>query len=220
MSRIEYNPSLNDRVNGQLGDLGVEIQIPLSSIKELIVPPAPEAPYKVFTALVSQSGNDNSQTIDTGLLTIGVSYRIDVLSPGMDFTNVGAPNNNINTYFIATGTTPASWGSNEGIGNETLRYNLGAPTVVLLLENTIGNVWFTYQTDGYYFINSDNLFTLYKTVSINDQTVCYDAGSGEFYSLRINADGPSIIGMFTKDDTNLDVNSRLTDKLIEIRVYN
>lgn len=219
MSRIEYNPSLNDRVNGQLGDLGVEIQIPLSSIKELIVPPAPVAPYKVYTALVTQSGGENTQYIDIGSLTIGVTYQITNLSPGMDFTNVGAPNNEINTYFVATGTTPASWGSNEGIGNETLRYNLGAPTVTVL-ENTIGNVWFTFITNGYYSINSDNLFTLYKTVSLNDQTRCYDASSGEFYNLMINADGPSLMQMFTKDDENADVNGRLASKTIEIRVYN
>ena len=58
MSNIEYNPSLNDKVNGQLGDLNVPIQIPLSSIKTLFdeIPEVPEAPYKVYTALVTKSG--------------------------------------------------------------------------------------------------------------------------------------------------------------------
>ena len=210
MSRIEYNPSLNDRVNGQLGDLGVEIQIPLSSIKELIVPPAPPAPvapYKVYTALVTQSGGDNTQYIDIGSLTIGVTYQITNLSPGMDFTNVGAPNNEINTYFVATGTTPASWGSNEGIGNETLRYNLGAP-VVIVLENTIGNIWFTYDVFGTYYANSNALFLSNKTFCQN--IVLNSAPDFLFFYPSIN-----FIELTTTAGDN-----GLFNTPIEIRVYN
>ena len=220
MSRIEYNPSLNDRVNGQLGDLGVEIQIPLSSIKELIVPPAPVAPYKVYTALVTQSGESEFLGVNTGDLTIGISYQIiENDGTGWDFTNVGAPNNNIGTWFVATGITPNSWGTNEGGDFGTLQYNIGAPTVTVL-QNTIGNIWFTYNSVGYYYINSDNLFTLYKTVSLNDQTRCYSLSNSEFYNLIIQPDGPSLMQMFTKDDDNVDVNGMLLVKPIEIRVYN
>ena len=216
MSRIEYNPSLNDRVNGQLGDLGVEIQIPLSSIKELILPPAPPAPvapYKGYTALVTQTGAGDTGTQTGGSLIKGRTYRIE--SNDGDYTNVGAPNNDEYTYFVATSDgEPTTWGS---LG---LSFNLGAPTISLLLENTIGNVWFTYQTDGYYLINSDNLFTANKTVSLNDQTRCYDAGDGEFYNLIIQPDTPSLMQMITKDDDNVDVNGMLLVKTIEIRVYN
>lgn len=212
MSRIEYNPSLNDKVSGQLGDLDVAIQIPLSSIKELIVPPAPEAPYKVLTALVSQTSGDNPGIQTGGTLEMGRTYRIE--SSDGDYTNVGAPNNDEYTYFVATSSgEPTTWGS-LGLG-----FNEGAPKAIVL-ENTIGNVWFTYQSNGIYYINSDNLFTVNKSVSLNDQTRCYDLNSGEFYNLLISADGPSLIGIFTKDDANTDINSRLTFKPIEIRVYN
>jgi len=204
MSRIEYNPSLNDRVNGQLGDLGVEIQIPLSSIKELIVPPAP---YKVFTALVTQSGGNEPQSIDTGSLTIGVTYYIAIDSPGMDFTNVGAPNNELGTYFVATGTTPASWGSAEDTGNATISYNIGAPTVTVL-ENTIGNIWFTYDVFGTYYANSNALFLSNKTFCQN--IVLNSAPDFLFFYPSIN-----IIQLVTTagDDG-------LSNIPFEIRVYN
>jgi hypothetical protein len=215
MSSIEYNPSLNDRVNGQLGDLGVEIQIPLSSIKELIVPPAPPAPvapYKVYTALVTQSGSDDPQSIDTGSLTIGVTYKIAIDSPGMDFTNVGAPNNNIDTYFVATGTTPASWGSNEGDGNNTLSYNTGAPTVIVL-GNTIGNIWFTYVASGDYYINSNGLFINEKTFALIGTTGFTGGGYGDA-AIMLSAP-PNVVEIIPADG-----NGVLASTPIEIRVYN
>ena len=218
MSRIEYNPSLNDRVNGQLGDLGVEIQIPLSSIKTLFTEPPPVAPYKVYTALLTQSGASDSQSIDTGSLTIGVTYYIANDSPGMDFTNVGALNNDLGTSFVATGTTPASWGSAEGEGNATISYDLGAPTVTVL-QNTIGNIWFVYNDPGNYIINSDNLFTVNKTVSLNDQTRCIDSGNNT-YNLKVTANDENTIYIETLDEDPAGINGMLDTKPIEIRVYN
>jgi hypothetical protein len=218
MSNIEYNPSLNDRVNGQLGDLNVPIQIPLSSIKTLFdeTTPIPEAPYKVYTALVTQSGTDDQQGIDTGLLTIGVTYRIENSGPpsgNWDFTNVGAPNNDFGTSFIATGTTPNSWGVNI-----ILIYNTGAP-VVNVLENTIGNIWFTYEGVGTYSVRSNSLFTSNKTVSLNDQTRCLDSGNN-FYNLKIARQANNQINITVLDEDLIVRNDRLTSKLIEIRVYN
>jgi len=214
MSNIEYNPSLNDKVNGQLGDLGVPIQIPLSSIKELIVPPAPVAPYKVYTALVSQSGSDDPQGITSGNLTIGATYQIiDNEGSGWDFTNVGAPNNEIGTYFVATGTTPNSWGIDGQLG-----FNLGAP-VVTVLENTIGNVWFVYNDSGEYRMGSNSLFTINKTVSLNDQTRCLDSGNN-FYNLKIARQANNRIDITVLDEELKNKDDRLTSKPIEIRVYN
>ena len=213
MSNIEYNPSLNDRVNGQLGDLNVGIQIPLSSIKELIVPPAPVASYKVYTALVTQSGTDDPQAITSGNLTIGVTYIIDNSGSGWDFTNVGAPNNDAGTYFVATGTTPNSWGIDGQLG-----FNSGAP-VVTVLENTIGNVWFLYEGNGAYSVRSNSLFTSNKTVSLNDQTRCLDSGNN-FYNLKIARQSNNQIDITVLDNDLTGRNDRLTSKLIEIRVYN
>jgi hypothetical protein len=48
-----------------------------------------------------------------GALTIGNIYRIRDNSGGANFTNVGAPNNNEGTTFIATGTNPSSWGTGD-----------------------------------------------------------------------------------------------------------
>jgi len=117
-------------------------------------------PYRVYTALLTQSGGDNIQSITSGTLTIGVTYQITDDTSNPDFTNVGAPNNNLNTYFVATGTTPNSWGQAE------LQYNEGAP-VATVLENTIGNIWFEYFGEGNYYINSNELFTVNKTTILN-----------------------------------------------------
>jgi hypothetical protein len=178
-----------------------------------------EPKYKVYTALLTQSGGDDGQSLyGSGTLTIGVTYKIESNdSNTADFTNVGAPNNNDNTYFVATGTTPNSWGANsEG----QLIYNTGAPAVTVL-ENTIGNIWFTYSDVGTYYANSTNLFTENKTWAVintpnnNSNQVVLNIGrinNNEciIYSARLT----SPFGQFIDIDTNGDEIS------IEIRVYN
>jgi hypothetical protein len=199
----------------------------LEDFKALMAPeptpptPIPEPSYKVYTALVSQIGSDEQKGEDTGLLTIGVTYYINNDSPGMDFTNVGAPNNIAaeSTYFVATGTTPASWGSNEDTGNNTLLYNVAAP-VVTVLENTIGDVWFVYSSVGEYRMYSNSLFTSNKTVSLNDQTRCIDNGRSTFYNLKITNPDPGQINITVLNDDLDGINDKLTSKPIEIRVYN
>jgi hypothetical protein len=47
--------------------------------------------------------------LTSGNLTIGVWYKIIVLGTG-DFTNVGATQNALGQCFMATGTTPTTWG--------------------------------------------------------------------------------------------------------------
>jgi hypothetical protein len=169
-------------------------------------------PYKVFTALLTQSGGDNPYSTDSegGDLTIGTSYQITANGgTGGDFTNVGAPNNEIGTYFIATGTTPNSWGV-DGL----LSANSGAP-VATVLENTIGNIWFTYEQTGGYVINSDGLFTINKTMS----TPIYgDYTSGVSTSpVDINR-----VGISNTDGINNTSNyvNEIISTPIEIRVYN
>jgi hypothetical protein len=126
-------------------------------------------PYKVYTALLTQSGGDDPQSIYEGELTIGVTYFINgsAILDGCDFTNVGAPNNNVGTYFVATGTTP-NW--NGTTNPDMLIYNTGAP-VVTVLENTIGNIWFTYGDVGQYLALSNGAFPL-------DKTGCFIGGTG------------------------------------------
>jgi hypothetical protein len=113
-------------------------------------------PYKVFTALVTQRGSGgDTDFINGGELTIGVTYYINDNFNG-DFTNVGAPNNNNGTYFVATGTTPNTWGVSI-LGAEILTFVPDAP-VAIVLENTIGNIGFAYGLEGVYIISCKSLF--------------------------------------------------------------
>jgi hypothetical protein len=170
--------------------------------------------YKVYTALLTQSGGSSGQGITSGELTIGVTYYIVDPVAGDDFTNVGAPNNNNGTAFVATGTIPNSWTN----GTE-LNYNTGAP-VVTVLENTIGNIWFTYLAVGVYSINSNGLFTSDQTTALTTFNDCCD------YSL---IDKPFIaMNTFNTVDSVLissAIDGVYTDNVIkhmtiEIRVYN
>ena len=52
-----------------------------------------QRPYKVYTALLTQSGGSGTSSLNDEPLTIGVTYLItDLGGSGWDFTNVGAPN--------------------------------------------------------------------------------------------------------------------------------
>ena len=168
--------------------------------------------YKVYTALLTQSGGDSSQQLYSGAVTKGVTYKIKETTTG-DFSNVGAPNNNVNTIFVATNNEiPNSYGG----GN--LLYNTGAP-VVTVLENTIGNIWFTYDAVGVYRVDSDGLFTTNKT-SAFIQTG--NNGTAELlYS--INTEDANVVSISTSNigPTGLSsTNGCLVNTAIEIRVYN
>jgi hypothetical protein len=159
--------------------------------------------YKVYTALSTQSGEYNEFFISSGELTIGVTYQIDSSEIlGGDWTNVGAPNNNSGTYFVATGTTPNSWGT----GGQ-LAYNTGAP-VVTVLENTIGNVWFTYDSAGVYNVNSNGLFvnnkTFFQSVVLNLAPTFLIVTVGNVNIIELNTGGND---------------GELFNTPIEIRVY-
>ena len=152
--------------------------------------------YKVYTALLTQSGGDDLNETDNIPLTIGVTYMIKQNSTLRgDFTNVGAPNNNDGTYFVATGTTPNEW------GQDSVFYNTGAP-VATVLENTIGNVWFTYDNVGVYSIFSSGLFTSGKTFTINGplnnantsawQVFYEPASTNQLYFILVDINGNNI----------------------------
>jgi hypothetical protein len=179
----------------------------LFSLKEAATPK-----YKVFTALVTQSGGDEFIGISSGELTIGVTYEINLDNSG-DFTNVGAPNNNQGTYFVATGTNPNSWGTNS------LKYNTGAP-VVTVLENTIGNLWFNYVDIGYYKLSSESLFTNLKSTSImQTPTDGGDRTAPGLYTTYFDGESDFYISTFKVSDISA-VNDYLLNTFIEIRVYN
>lgn len=175
---------------------------------------AQSRPYKVYTALLTQKGGDDSSSLNDELLTVGVTYQIsDLEGSGYDFTNVGAPNNDNGTFFVATGTTPNSWGDL----NVNLNFNLGAPEVTVL-ENTIGNVWFTYDAAGQYYINSNDLFIENKTFTIVTNNIdWFDAGVVPTITLDIQPESSVYIRTGGVDEHYNDV---LNNVPIEIRVYN
>jgi hypothetical protein len=171
--------------------------------------------YKSFTALLTQSGGDSTGSINFNNifpLVVGVTYNIVGNLPidegGTDFTNVGAPNNDVGTYFIATGTAPI-WGDSDG----QLSFNEGAP-IATVLQNTIGNIWFTYNDTGIYDVNSSVLFP-------SNKTWCSATLS------NYNNDATNVIfGYYTDNIIQLqtltpnDTRYNNTDTSIEIRVYN
>jgi hypothetical protein len=173
-------------------------------------------PYQVFTALLTQSGGDDFVQQTSGPVQKGVTYYIDGGTIGLtDFSNVGGQFQTESTggyYFIATiDGTPNEY------GEASADYNTGAP-VVTVLENTIGNVWFTYTGTGIYHVNSDNLFTDYKSFSLMGSRNV-DAGD----SLGPNSSfvyDSSLIKLYTFDDTFNPQNNNLYITSIEIRVYN
>jgi hypothetical protein len=178
--------------------------------------------YKVYTALLSQT-NDGSdvQVQSTGTLVIGRTYLIIAEpgdSPGFDFTNVGAPNNNQGTYFVATGTTPNSWGANEGT-IDILEYNLGAPEVTVL-ENTIGDIWWTYSGTGIYEINSNGLFTTDK-VQTSLTLWGDDSSTPRFGVVQLNTTSIMYLNVLDGTYSFADfIGGASNNTSIEIRVYN
>ena len=168
--------------------------------------------YKVYTALLRQSGGDNIKNITSGTLTIGVTYQITDDTSNPDFTNVGAPNNNLNTYFVATGTTPNSWGQAQ------LQYNEGAP-VVTVLENTIGNVYWSYITAGGYTGTIDEDLVTEGKQAVFSPTLAISTSGNKYFVAIENSTVNGIVGIYSTDGTDY-INDGLVDFPIEIRVYN
>ena len=173
-------------------------------------------PYKVFTALLTQSGGDFTQTVYIGTnygpnpLIIGVTYTI-IGNDTTDFTNVGAPNNEVGTSFIATGTNP----NNQNANDQTyLDFNGGAP-VATVLENTIGNVWFNYEDIGAYGCQSNDLFTTGKTFILATPTSDSNA-----VSITITNGFTSVIYISPLNNALAQFDNGLINSPIEIRVYN
>ena len=170
-------------------------------------------PYKVFTALVSQAGNSANASITSGdSLILGVTYLIE-LNSDVDLTVFGAPNNDIGTIFICTVAGV--------LGDAELSFDTGAP-VTMVLENTIGNIWFNFEDTGVYDVSSNGLFIEDKTYLImggyssnldGQETLRHSFYYGSNLFLRINTQA--------NDDANWSFNNDvLNNTPIEIRVYN
>jgi hypothetical protein len=130
--------------------------------------------YKVFTALLSQDGVvDSTKTVgnsDGGPLKQvttfykGATYTIDENPNNTDLSALGAPNNLVGTKFISTlDADLVTYGLDVAV---VLSFNQ-AGIRAQVLDNTIGDVWFTYEGIGIYALRSDNLFTVEKTTTFN-----------------------------------------------------
>ena len=95
---------------------------------------------------------------------------------------------------------------------DILGYNPGAP-VVTVLENTIGNVWFSYFGLGDYMINSNESFISNKTFGLNGSPGFLSGAGGEGISfVYIDINRLEILSANGDDG--------LVGLPIEIRVYN
>jgi hypothetical protein len=171
-------------------------------------------PYKVYTALLTQNGTSSTVNATSGLLIVGVSYLIDVYNAGDDFSNVGGPAAGLQGEwdgysFLATGTTPNNWNNLSG-----LSYNEGTP-VATVLENTIGNIWFEYDSEGLYRCKSNGLFTENKTI-IDMDAYCQNGNPTANLIYKDLDTGVFIIGTY-KDPFG---DGYLSNNRLEIRVYN
>jgi hypothetical protein len=169
-------------------------------------------PYKVFTALLTQSGDSAPMERNPGDdLFKGVTYEI-FQNDGYNFIPFGATDNNVGTFFVC----------NQDVLTENepyfdLKFNQGAP-VATVLENTIGNVWFVYETPGIYSCESINLFTQNKTYSTP-----YDFFEKELLynnCVRTKWVDATKINILTTGIGLNDHNNGLESTAFEIRVYN
>ena len=171
-------------------------------------------PYKVFTALLTQSGEGGESDKNGGDdIFKGVTYYINENYDNGDFTIYGSPNNNVGTWFICNqdGVVPTG---------AQLLYNSGAP-VATVLENTIGNVWFTYADVGIYNINSNELFSSNKTITFLQNVT--DDSNNNFTNLSYSTDFPNSFAIITAaggSSAPANANGILFNTPIEIRVYN
>lgn len=173
--------------------------------------------YKVFTALLTQSGGDNPYIIygDAGTILVGITYQILANPNNFDFTPYGAPNSEVGTYFVCT--QQLALDENPDSVPTQLSGNEGAP-VVTVLENTIGNIWFTYDNTGIYTIKSNSLFTTNKTTFFMG---IMDINPGQpIVGTDHFANDESTYQIVITDQSGNTQNEFLYNTPIEIRVYN
>jgi len=181
-----------------------------------------EPKYKVYTALLTQSGGSNTQNVGEGTLlqvTKGTTYTIHGGNTG-DFSNIGAPNNNNGTVFVATKSEPPnSWG--DGIGhNADLDFNTGAP-VVTVLENTTNFVlnWY-YDGIGTYYanynVNGTNVELDLSKLFVSIPNTSFEFGPSNNIKTTVKVDFIEVCTTVSEITTD----GILNNTPIEIRVYN
>jgi hypothetical protein len=176
-----------------------------------------ERPYEVYTALLTQSGGSNILPgYGDETFTIGVTYTIVTNPDNYDLTIYGAPNNNVGTSFVSNQTTVLPYTTSL-----EFEYDTGAP-VAIVLENTIGNIWFSYDNVGNYIIFSNNLFTSNIATFIGGLEGYVGSGGGSPLGggTGIARLSNSALNFSVLDTSTLPQNDSISGYPIEIRVYN
>jgi hypothetical protein len=167
----------------------------------------------VYTGLLTQSGiGSNPDSISSGAVLKGRTYTVDSYNTNTDFSNVGGGtfSNQITSFVATSNDTPADY------DGSFLSFDYSAPEVTVL-ENSIGNIWWTYDSDGLYFVNSNALFLANKTFFTTGPAYSGDLPAQNTSDYLSNTN--SSISILTFYDGFLNAN-RLLNTPFEIRVYN
>lgn len=113
-------------------------------------------------------------------------------------------------------TTPS--GPNYKVYTALLTQTGVAPPVATVLENTLGEISFTYDGIGAYLANSDGLFTLNKTFSIIGTSS--DGSTSNLVGILSNYSNNTILITSGDAVNGIPSNEFLQNTPIEIRVYN
>ena len=215
----------NDKISTD-GTLSGDSDTELPSEKAVKTYVDSKMPYKVYTALLTQSGGDDPQQVVSdgsvpelpypNNIIKGVTYTItyqDGYMPG-DFTPFGAPNNDVGTSFVANqdaGYYGAIW---------TLDYDNGAP-IAIILENTIGNTYFIYNDVGdYSFKSSESLFGNDADKVPTFSTIICDWDNDAVHYMKAIYMDDSGIAITTRSAPDTQSDGILNNTPIEIRIYN
>lgn len=171
--------------------------------------------YKVFNCLMTQdSSNTTPVSVTSSPITIGTTYYIDTYATGDDFTSVGAPSNTQGTKFIATGTTPSIW------SNGSQLTTVPAAPYVNILENTLGYVYFEYNSNGnysFYFYNSvDKDKVQIFTTNSSDRSL----SAGDSIDIKIDTSNMTATPQNFIIQEALNGDNELNNTPLEVRLYN
>lgn len=146
---------------------------------------------------VTQSRNDYKLYTSTN----GTSYTEDKTFGGNTGVSIGAGIPSYSTY--------------QGLFTQS---GIDAPTVVIL-ENTIGNIEWTYNDTGKYLGTLIGAFVDGATVMPQNQARYFNKLSGNEYSLEGYNDTGNSFMLISYDSSNAGKNGLLLNTFIEIRVY-
>lgn len=161
---------------------------------------------KSYVGLITQTGSHNTVVWNTPLV-IGNTYIVGFLQSPDDFSNVGYVENDV--PFVATGTTPTSWGQ---FASGVIEVNPSASPSIEVIENTLGiTLTASCRNSTSFFLNS-NLPVFLQNKTLLSPAGCKNSyGIAGFGMVRLN-DYQLVAPVFS-----LGITEPFT---VEIKVYN